>query len=110
MGILVQIGCFSAMSALYVFGGYQLTRYASTYDGISLLLSIAAYFGGNALLLLFLKTGSYGTLMVLSSLAVLLGHVVISATFLGEKYSSLQFGGVVCALLAMALVGWPQTK
>lgn len=96
---------FTLMTAAYIYGGYQLSQYAQHDDGKILMLSIGAYFIGNALLLGFLKSGSYGVMMMLSALAVLIGNAGISAFVLNERYTLVQGLGIVLAIVAVILIG-----
>ena len=103
---LLSISAFALMSGAYVYGGAQLAAYAESSKPLSLGLSIAAYVAGNALLLQFLKSGSYGVLMVVSALAVLIGNALVSSVAFNEEYSALQAFGIALAGAAILLVGF----
>ncbi|MEM8985432.1 MAG: hypothetical protein AAGC95_01805 [Pseudomonadota bacterium] len=109
MTLFTSGAAFALMSVSYMYGGYQLSHYAKTESGVSLLLSVAAYFLGNALLLYFLKSSSYGVLMVTSALAVLVGNAAVSAFVMGEQYTGSQVLGLGLAVIAVALVGFSGT-
>lgn len=95
---------FALMCASYVLGGYQLSNFANGGGMASALYSFGAYLTANVMLILFLRSGGYGAMMVLSALAVLIGNVAVSAFIFDERYTPLQIGGVVLASVSILLV------
>ncbi|MEM7651523.1 MAG: hypothetical protein AAF204_05525 [Pseudomonadota bacterium] len=103
---LMSAGAFALMSGAYVYGGMQLAEYARDAQPNALLLSILAYVTGNALLLHFLKTGSYGVLMIVSALVVMVGNTLISVLFFNEEYSLMQLADIALAIMAIVCIGF----
>lgn len=105
MSTLFSAALFMSMTIAYVFGGFQLASYATGESPIALGLAFASYVAANVMLVMFLRNGAYGVLMITSSLAVLLGNTVISAFILREHYTALQGIGVALAIISVVLVG-----
>tara|TARA_A100001391_G_scaffold153410_2_gene111238 strand:- start:12761 stop:13096 length:336 start_codon:yes stop_codon:yes gene_type:complete len=99
---------FALMAGLYVFEGYQLALFARDRDGTALVWCAIAYGCASALMVILLRSGSYGVLMVVSSLAILIGELLISMLVFNEHYSPIQITGVGFGLLAIGLVSLPQ--
>lgn len=106
MSTMLSAGLFSLMTAAYIFGGFQLASFATGDGSFSLILAFTSYLAANLMLVVFLRSGTYGALMIVSSLTVLLGNVGVSAIIMDEKYTALQISGVILAIASVILVGF----
>ncbi|MEM0928051.1 MAG: hypothetical protein AAGI89_02045 [Pseudomonadota bacterium] len=104
ISLLQTVALFAAMTSFYLLGGHQLAVFAKTLDVRALGVSVAAYIIANMMFVVELRSGEYGPAMIVSAMALLVGHMIIGATLMEERYSSIQIIGAALAVLAMALV------
>lgn len=105
MSNLIQTAAlFTAMTSFYLLGGHQLAVFAKTSDVRALAVSVSAYVIANMMFIVELRSSEYGPAMVVSAMALIIGHMIIGATLMGERYSAVQLLGAALAVLAMGLV------
>lgn len=104
-GFLFWLG---TASAIFMVAASTSRAYIVSDNWLWVVLSMCLYVTGNLIMIRLMREGGLGLAVSISAILQLILVNVIAFALFGERLSTIQMGGVMLGLVAMALMMWPE--